>query len=148
MIRIRALTIAVLFTLLAACASQAQQSQTKTLYQRLGGYDAIAAVSDDFIMRLGSDPQFARFFTGFSMDSQKRLRQMIVELLCQESGGPCFYTGRSMKQSHAGLRISEADWDKSAVHLTAAMDRFKVGAQEKNEVLALAGRLKPDIVER
>jgi hemoglobin len=147
MIRIRILTIAVMFALLAACTSQAQQSP-KTLYQRLGGYDAIAAVSDDFIMRLGTDPQFAKFFTGFSMDSQKRLRQMIVELLCQESGGPCFYTGRSMKQSHAGLRISEDDWNKSAVHLTAALDRFRVGAQEKNEVLALAGKLKPDIVER
>ena len=148
MVRYRTLAVSLMFALLAACTSQAQQSPNKTLYQRLGGYDAIAAVSDDFIMRLGSDPQFAKFFAGFSVDSQKRLRQMIVELLCQESGGPCFYTGRSMKQSHAGLRISDDDWNKSAVHLTAAMDRFRVGAQEKNEILALAGKLRPDIVER
>jgi len=148
MTRIRTLIVAVTFALLAACTSQAQQSPNKTLYQRLGGYDAIAAVSDDFIARLGSDPQFTRFFAGFSADSQRRLRQQIVDLLCQESGGPCFYTGRSMKQSHAGLRISEDDWNKSAAHLTAAMDRFKVPAREKDEVLALAGKLKPDIVER
>ena len=151
MIRYRTLAFALAVALLGACTTgetQAQQSQNKTLYQRLGGYDAIAAVTDDFMARLGGDPQFTRFFGGVSADSQKRLRQLIVDLLCQSSGGPCYYTGRTMKQSHAGLKINEDDWAKSAAHLGASMDQFKVPAREKNEVLALVTTLKPDIVEK
>src|SRR5262249_46946130 len=105
--RLAAATAMVL--LLTACdATMAQQprSTERTLYQRLGGYDAIAAVSDDFIARLAGDPQFARFFAGFSTDSKIRLRQHIVDQLCQAAGGPCFYVGRTMKASHVGLGIT------------------------------------------
>jgi hemoglobin len=132
--------------LFAACASNAA-AQTPTLYKRLGGYDAIAAVSDDFIGRLASDKQLSRFLVGLSTDSQKRLRQLIVDQLCAATGGPCIYIGRDMKTTHGGLNITESDWDITVKHLIASLDKFKVPEQEKNEFLALASSLKPDIVQ-
>jgi len=135
--------------LLSVCASNTSaQSSSESLYKRLGGYDAIAAVVDDFIMRLVNDKQFARFFGGASTDSKKRLRQLIVEQLCEATGGPCFYTGRSMKASHGGLGITEAEWQAAAKHLAATLDKFKVPQQEKEEVLTIVTSLKKDIVEK
>src|SRR5213083_565418 len=120
----------------------------KSLYQRLGGYDAIAAVVDEFITRLATDPRFERFFTGFSEDSQKRLRQHILDQFCAAAGGPCIYTGREMRTVHKGLGISEADWDAAAKHLVAALDKYKVPEAEKNDLLAFVVTQKKDIVEK
>jgi len=122
--------------------------QQKTLYQRLGGYDAIAAVTDDFIGRLAGDPQLKHFFGGLSVDSQKKLRQHVVDFLCSATGGPCLYTGRDMKTAHTGLGIAEADWNASVNHLIATLDKFKVPEKEKGEVLGAIGGLKGDIVGR
>jgi hemoglobin len=144
-------TVGLLAVLLfAGCASaQAPGAQAApSLYKRLGGYDAIAAVSDDFIGRLAADKQLNRFLVGLSADSQKRLRQNVVDQLCQATGGPCIYIGRSMKIAHAGLGITESDWDLTVKHLIASLDKFKVPEKEKNEFLALASSLKPDIVEK
>lgn len=123
-------------------------SAQPTLYKRLGGYDAIAAVTDDFIGRLGADPQLSRFFKGLSVDSQKRLRQHVVDFLCSATGGPCVYTGRDMKTAHTGLGITEDDWTASVKALVATLDKFKVPEKEKNEVLGAISSLKPDIVGR
>jgi hemoglobin len=120
----------------------------KSLYERLGGYNAIAAVVDDFVGRLVADKQFEHFFAGHSTDSKKRIRQHIVDQFCAAAGGPCIYTGRTMKESHAGLNISEADWDAAAKHLVATLDKFKVPEPEKNELLAFVTSLKADIVEK
>ena len=81
-----------------------------TLYRRLGGYDVIAAVIDEFLSRFRSDPRLARFGGGRSLDSRQRTRQLIVEQICSLAGGPCVYTGRDMKTTHAGLGITEAEW--------------------------------------
>jgi hemoglobin len=116
--------------------------------KRLGGYDKIAAVSDDFIGRLAADPRFAKFFAGFSVDSKKRLRQHLVDQLCAAAGGPCVYTGRDMKTTHTGLGISEDDWNAAAVHLVESLDKNKVPKKEKDEVLAFVTTLKKDIVEK
>jgi len=116
------------------------------LYKRLGGYDAIAAVVDDFIGRLVADRQLARFFTGASNDSKKRTRQLIVDQLCAATGGPCFYTGRSMKVSHEGLGITESDWQAAAKHLVATLEKFNVPPREKQEVLSAISGMKGDIV--
>jgi hemoglobin len=122
--------------------------QEKTLYQRLGGYDAVAAVTDDLIGRLAADPQLAKFLTGLNDDSKKKLRQHFVDFLCSATGGPCVYTGRDMRTSHKGLGITEADWNASVVDLSATLDKFKVPAPERAEVLAAVASLKPDIVEK
>src|SRR5207302_7629505 len=87
--------------------SDGAQQKPKTLYERLGGYDAIAAVTDDFIGRLVADKQITRFFTGASTDSKKRIRQLVVDQICAATGGPCIYIGRSMKASHEGLHHRE-----------------------------------------
>lgn len=120
----------------------------KSLYERLGGYDAIAAVTDDFIGRLIKDDKFAKFFVGASNDSKKRIRQHIVDFLCMATGGPCAYNGRSMKTAHEGLMITKEEWDASVKHLTATLDKFKVPEKEKGEVLAAVGGLEKDIVEK
>ena len=120
----------------------------KSLYARLGGYDAVALVVDDFIHRLATDKRFERFFSGFSEDSQKRLRQHILDQFCAAAGGPCVYTGREMRTVHKGLGITEADWDAAAKHLVAALDKYKVPEAEKNELLAFVVTQKKDIVEK
>lgn len=122
--------------------------EEKTLYQRLGGYDALAAVTDDFITRLATDPSQGRFFIGFSTDSKQRIRQHIIDFLCQATGGPCVYKGRDMKTAHAGSGITSADWDASVKHLVATLDKFKVPEKEKTEVLNAVSPLKKDIVEK
>ena len=128
--------------------AMSQAKPEKSLYQRLGGYDALAAVSDDFIMRLASDKKLGRFVTGLSVDSQKKLRQHLVDFLCEKAGGPCFYLGRDMKTAHTGLKITDEDWEIGATALVATLDKFKVPQKEKDEVVALVVSLKGDIVGR
>jgi len=137
-----------LCSLFAVSLLAASHTEKKSLYQRLGGYDAIAAVTDDFLARLAGDKQLAKFFGGVSEDSLKKLRQHVVNQLCNATGGPCYYTGRDMKTTHKGLGITQAEWDISVKHLVATLDKFKVPEQEKSEVLAAIGSLKKDIVEK
>ena len=108
----------------------------------------MATVVDDFIARLASDPQLQKFLVGLSTDSKKRLRQHVLNQFCQATGGPCLYTGRDMKTSHAGLGITEKEWDAGARHLSAALDKFKVPEREKSEVVAFVQSLKKEIVEK
>ena len=119
-----------------------------SLYKRVGGYDAIAAVTDDFLGRLAADKQMSRFFVGVSADSLRKLRQHVVDQLCEATGGPCYYFGRTMKTVHAGLGITESDWQLTVKHLTATLDKFKVADKERNEILKLFSSLKSDIVEK
>ena len=123
-----------------------QKKTEKSLYERLGGYNAIAAVVDDFMGRWVADKQLGRFFVGHSTDSKKRARQLIVDMLCEATGGPCIYTGRDMKTVHTGLNITENDWQAGVKLLTATLDKFKVPQKEKDEVFAAASGLKQDIV--
>ena len=83
---------------------------TDTLYARLGGYDAIAAVADDLLARLQADAQLGRFWHHRGEDGLRREKQLLVNFLCASAGGPMYYTGRDMKISHRGLGISESDW--------------------------------------
>jgi len=129
-------------------AKPAAPAAAPSLYKRLGGYDAIAAVSDDFIARLAGDKQVNRFLVGLSENSKQRLRQLVVDQLCAATGGPCVYLGRDMKTAHKGLGITQSDWDLSVQHLVAALDKFKVPQKEKDDLLAIASSLKPDIVEK
>ena len=147
--KLRALAAAlVLVSVLAGSVSAQQASSGPTLYKRLGGYDAIAAVTDDFLGRLATDKQLSRFFVGHSEDSVKRIRQHIIDFLCSATGGPCVYTGRDMKTSHKGMGITEADWKAAVADLIATLDKFKVPEREKNEVLGAVSALEKDIVEK
>ena len=141
------LVFQVLVLLISTALSAPLLGHEKTLYERLGGYDAIAAVTDDFIGRLLADPEMEPFFIGAGTDTRNRIRQHVVDLICQTTGGPCIYLGRDMKTSHAGLGITEAQWDRAVHHLVATLDKLKVPDAEKNELLALVSTLKADIVE-
>lgn len=147
------LSLAALLLVSASALAQAAKTAPATapapsLYKRLGGYDALAAVTDDFIARLAEDKQLSRFLVGLSDNSKGHLRQLVVDLLCQVTGGPCIYIGRDMKTSHKGLGITGSDWDITVKALVATLDKFKVPQKEKDETLALVSTLKGDIVEK
>lgn len=145
----RPVFLGVVFSLLFTIAgSMPVRAQEKSLYERVGGYNALAAVVDDFVGKLVADKQFEKFFIGHSIDSKKRIRQHILDQFCAATGGPCVYTGREMKTSHAGLGITNADWDAAAKHLVESLDKFKVPEKEKGELLAFVTTLKKDIVEK
>jgi hemoglobin len=118
-----------------------------TLYKRLGGYDAIAAVADDLLARLRADAQLARFWQNRAEDSVRREKQLLVDFLCASSGGPLHYVGRDMKTSHGGMGISESDWQAFLVHLEATLAQFEVPAAERADVLGFVNSTKSDIVE-
>jgi len=117
------------------------------LYQRMGGYDVIAAVIDDLFAILHDEPAFARFFGGRSADSVMRSRQLLVDQMCALSGGPCFYIGRDMKTSHTGLGITDDEWEANMQASDAALTKNGVGDAERAEFLALFERYRGDIVE-
>ena len=98
-----------------------------SLYKRLGGYDVIAAVADDFLAWGWSDKQLGRYFVGHSESSFRELRQHVVNLLCELTGGSCVYTGRDMKSSHKGLGVTEFDWKIADDLFVAALNKHKVG---------------------
>src|SRR5216684_5428794 len=126
-------------------APQAAAAQD-SLYKRLGGYDALAAVTDDFLGRLATDPKEGRFFVGLSNDSNTRVRQHVVDFLCVATGGPCKYTGRDMETVHTGLNITEEDWNISVKALTDTLNKFKVPAREQQEVVNAIVPLKSKMV--
>ena len=144
----RAILLSVVFSLLLAVGASTANAQEKSLYERLGGYDGIAKVVDEFIGRLVADKQFEKFFIGQSTDSKKKIRNHVIEQFCAATGGPCVYTGRDMKTTHAGLGITEAEWNAGANHLAAALDKYKVDEKSKAEVIAFVSTLKKDIVEK
>jgi hemoglobin len=140
------LKLTLLFVLLTATVSAS--AQERSLYTRLGGYDALAAVTDDFIGRLAGDKSLGKFFVGLSNDSKTKVRQHVIDFLCKATGGPCAYTGRDMKLVHTGLNITKSEWDASVKHLITTLDKFKVPAKEKGEVLGAVGPLEKEIVEK
>ena len=119
----------------------------KSLYLRLGGYDAVAALVDDLLPRLTADPQIGVYWKGKCKDSMKKDRQLVVDFLCAATGGPINYLGRDMKTSHEGLGITEGEWNVFVQHTIASLHDLGVAEKEKNEFLAAAASLKSDIVE-
>jgi hemoglobin len=119
----------------------------KTLYERLGGYDAICAVAGDLLPRLQADAQLARFWQNRGEDGLRREKQLLIDFLCSSAGGPLYYTGRDMKTSHKGMKISESDWSAFLGHVSATLEAFKVPPAERDQVLAFVQSTKSDIVE-
>lgn len=119
----------------------------ESLYEKLGGYDGIAEVIDDFIGRIVTDKQLGRFFVGHSTDSKKRIRQLIIEFVCNATEGSCNYIGRDLYTAHVGLGITENDWELGVKYLEEALDEFHVSDKEKKIVLETVSGIKEDIVE-
>ena len=90
----------------AVAESPQAAAKAPSLYTQLGGYDAIAAATDDFITRLATDPGLGKFFVGLNDTSKQRVRQHVIDFLCNATGGPCLYLGQDMKTAHKGLHIT------------------------------------------
>jgi len=120
----------------------------KSLYERLGGYDVIAAFVTDYVNRIRADPRFARFGTGRGNDKKKRDLQLNIDYMCKVTGGTNYYLGRDMKTTHVGLSITETEWQANMRYMTEALERYEVPLKEKEEVLAIVENMKRDIVEK
>ncbi|MCI0340343.1 MAG: group 1 truncated hemoglobin [Planctomycetales bacterium] len=136
----------------SSAASQpapAPAAPKKPLYERLGGATPIACVCDDFIERvlvnetLNANPRIAE---ARDRVPKAGLKFQVTALVCQVTGGPEMYTGRSMKDSHAHLGITEREWDALVADFKACLDHFKVPAEEQKELFEIVGSTKKDIV--
>lgn len=127
----------------SAAPAAATTSADRTLYDRLGGKDAITAVVDDFVANVAADK---RINARFAKTDIPHLKQMLVDQICQATGGPCTYTGKSMPEAHKGMKITEADFNALVEDLTRSLDKFNVPAQEKTELLTALGGMKGEIV--
>jgi hemoglobin len=116
----------------------------RSLYDRLGGVDAITAVVDAFDDRAAKDDRINQKFARTNLD---RLAQEFVDQLCQDTGGPCTYTGLSMKKSHTNMGVTSGEWDAFMEDLVATLDEFNVGKAEQEELLSGLTPMRADIVE-
>jgi hemoglobin len=119
----------------------------ESLYKRMGGYDTIAAITDDFLTKLVAHEQMKRFFFGASESTRTRRRQHIVDFICAKTGGPCAYTGRSMKDSHKGLSITEDDWNTLLELFLQSLKKCGLRHSESQDLMDLISSLKSDILE-
>jgi len=129
----------------AGCASMESDSvmAKKPLYDRLGGKPAITAVVDDFIGNVAGDTRINRRFANANIP---RLKMMLVDQICEATGGPCKYSGQSMLDAHRGMNITDAEFTALVEDLVKSLDKFKVPAQEKTELVSALGGLTPQIV--
>ena len=116
-----------------------------TLYDRLGGQSAIESVVDQFIANLATDTRINGYFASTDMP---RLKRLLVEQLCEATGGPCKYTGRDMKSSHAGLGIDKEDFNALIENLEGALNEFNVSKADQKELLKVLQSMAPDIIEK
>jgi len=130
---------------LAGSVQAADGAKGKSLYDRLGGKGAITSMVETFVGNVGGDARINGFFASTDLG---KLKMHLVNQICEASGGPCTYTGRTMKQTHAGMGVDEAAFNALVEDLVKALDRHKVGKAEKDELLGILGPMKRDIVEK
>jgi hemoglobin len=144
----KSVVLALALLALTACAGPQEKpaaatAAPKTLYDELGGKEAITKVVDVFLARINSD---ARINTLFAKTDHNDLRRLVIEQLCEGTGGPCKYTGRSMEEAHSGLNLTNADFSAFMGDLVAAMDDLKVPLAQQNKLIALLAPMKPQVV--
>ena len=119
-------------------------TQTGSLYDRLGGMDAINAVTESWVARVGGDDRANKKFVRTDID---RLKKEVVDQLCEATGGPCTYTGRSMRETHTGMQTTAGEFEVVMQHLAATLDELKVPKPEQDELVELLRPMRDDIVE-
>ncbi len=143
-IKTLAATLLLAATVLTGC-SQTPTKPAASLYDRLGGKDAITAVVDELSANVGAD---SRINHRFAKANMKQFKSNMVDLLCMGSGGPCAYKSLDMKTVHTGMKISDAEFGAMAENVVKTLNKFNVPAPEQGEVMALLGGMKGDIVNR
>ena len=130
--------------LVAGCQDMGMKPMMqKSLYERLGGKDAITAVVDDFVGNVAADKRINGFFAKADVP---RLKRNLVDQICQGTGGPCVYTGKDMKTAHKGMGITDADFNALVEDLVKTLNKFNVPSKEQGDLLAVLGPMKPQIV--
>ena len=140
-------SLAIVFILFLTFPAMSQAEPEKSLYDRLGGYDAISGVIDVFLQKVWDDPTVGRYFVGMGTDTRNQLRQKNKNLLCYNTGGPCKKINRPLKLTHEGLGITDHDFNIVVNHLLDTLKEFKVPQREQNELLTKVGKLRAYIVE-
>ena len=143
-VTLSALGLAVLLGTVSLAGS-AEAAKGPSLYTRLGGKPAIRAVVEDFVGNVAGDPRINKQFGKANLP---RLRRLLAEQICAGTGGPCKYTGRSMKEAHKMLGITGKDFGALVEDLQTSLKKFGVPAKEQGELLAILGPMKRDIVTR
>ena len=129
--------------LVAGCAGGMMGEKKAPLYERLGGRPAIQAVVDDFIGNVAADARINKHFAGANIG---KLKSNLVDQICEAAGGPCKYTGQNMKSAHAGMKITDAEFDALVEDLVKSLDKLKVAETEKNDLLTALGGMRKNIV--
>jgi hemoglobin len=143
------LTRLLLCLALAACGGKSTSEPAKpaadnrSLFDRLGGLPAITAVVDDFVNTTGADTRINMFFVNTDVP---KLKQAMVDQICEATGGPCKYTGKSMEESHRNMKVTAKDFEVFMEDLEVTLERFRVPAREKGEVLAAFRTMQKDVV--
>jgi len=142
----KSIIVVVVWTVLMSTgAAWAEGSKGRSLYERLGGKAAITAVVDTFVSKVGADKRINGYFASTDLT---KLKMHLGNQICEASRGPCQYTGRTMKQTHAGMGVTDVAFGALVEDLVAALDHHKVGKTEKDDLLAVLGPMKDDIVEK
>ena len=143
----RAVLMAVCVVSFAACASAPPETPAgPTLYQRLGGREAIKGIVDDFVATAAADPRVNSRFKRLQPAAIAKLQTNFADQICDATGGPCAYLGRDMKAAHTGMGITEAEWSATVEDLVKSLTKFNVSAKDQQELLAILGPMKKDIV--
>jgi hemoglobin len=116
----------------------------RSLYSRLGGRGAITAVVEDFVGNVANDNRINKFFAGADI---RRLKRLLVQQICAGTGGPCKYEGRSMREAHRGFGIGNGDFNALVEDLVKSLRKFNVPAREQQELLAILGPMRRDVVQ-
>jgi len=150
MSKIQVLAVAAVVALLPVTAGAQAGAKQKSLYDRLGGKKAITAVIDEFVGRVAADNRINHFFAATASNPAQlaSFKGKLVDQICEAAGGPCKYTGKDMKTAHMGMGIATADFNALVEDLVGALDKFKVGQHEKDQLLGALAPMKKDIVEK
>ena len=128
-----------------ACAA-ASPAAAVSLYRRLGGREGIALVVGDFVGNMAADARVNERFKAMKPADIEKLKSNLADQICDATGGPCSYLGRDMKTTHKGMKITEAEWNATVENLGKALDKHKVPAKEKQELIGAIAPMKGDIV--
>jgi len=148
--RIKRIALAVCMFAAISATAAAQDSMSggqmmkKSLYERLGGVEAIKAVVNEFVSRVAADGRINKKFAKSDID---RVKLHLVEQICSATGGPCTYSGLDMKTAHKKMKVTEGEFNALVEDLVGALDKFNVPEAEKTELLGILGPLKSQIVE-
>jgi hemoglobin len=145
---VKGLAVVVLMLGATACATMESAPAKPSLYKRLGGREGIALVVDDFVANMTADARVSGRFKDMKPLAVFKFKSNFSDQICEATGGSCSYLGRDMKTTHTGMGITEAEWNATVENLVKALDKHKVPAGEKQELLAVLGPMKGDIVGR